>query len=158
MKENLIQYARYNQWANEKLVTLLNIQAPELIEKEIASSFSTIKKTILHVAEAEAIWLSRLNNTSFPELLSIGGKSIDYIREADKMLADFILSKEEAYFTQSTAYKNKKGEPFTNINHSIIMHVFNHGTFHRGQVVSMLRNGGFKGLIDSTDFITFERL
>ena len=50
-----------------------------------------------------------------------------------------------------------KGEEFTNVNTAIFMHVFNHGTFHRGQVVSMMRNAGYTGQIESTDFISYER-
>ena len=49
MKETVLKFARYNQWANNKIVNLLTTQAPEFIEKEIPSSFPTIKKTILHL-------------------------------------------------------------------------------------------------------------
>jgi uncharacterized damage-inducible protein DinB len=69
-----------------------------------------------------------------------------------------VQSKEDNYFSKSTTYKNLKGENFTNVNGSILLHVFNHGTFHRGQAVAMMRNAGFIGHIDLTDFIAFERL
>ena len=158
MKENLLKYARYNQWANEKTLTLLNMETPELVDKEITSSFNTIKKTILHIADASYIWHCRLTGRPFDTLPSKSGKSINYLKEADQLLIDFITSKEDLYFTQSTTYTNLKGESFTNVNSSIVMHIFNHATFHRGQVVSMLRNAGFHAAIDSTDFITYERL
>jgi uncharacterized damage-inducible protein DinB len=158
MKETLLKLAKYNQWANSKLVTLLYSKAPDFIEKEIASSFPTIKHTFLHIADAEVIWHSRLSNTAFPELPSKTGKSIECINESNKLLVDFISSKDDAYFAQSTLYKNLKGEEFTNLNQAILMHVFNHATFHRGQIVSMLRNAGFKGPVESTDFITYERI
>jgi uncharacterized damage-inducible protein DinB len=158
MKENLLQYAGYNQWANKKMLHLLKTKTPELIEKEIPSSFNSIKKTIMHIADAEYIWHCRLTSSPFPDIPGQTGKPIDYLEDIDQLLLDFIASKEESYFTQSTAYKNLKGESFTNVNNDILMHVFNHGTFHRGQVISMLRNAGFNKAIDSTDFIAYARL
>jgi uncharacterized damage-inducible protein DinB len=158
MKETVLKYARYNQWANHKIVNLLTNQAPEFIEKEITSSFPTIKKTILHIADAELIWHSRLANTPFPELPSKTDVSIEIVKDSNRLLIEYISSKDDAYFNDSTTYKNLKGEPFTSINNAIFMHVFNHATFHRGQLVSMLRNAGFNLPIESTDFISFERV
>jgi len=157
MKELLIKYALYNQWANAKLVSLLTDKAPGFIEKEITSSYTSIKQTFLHIADAELIWHCRLTDAPFPELPSKTGRPVEYIKETNKLLLDFVSSKDEAYFTQTTSYKNLKGEAFTNVNSAILMHIFNHATFHRGQIVSMLRNAGYTGQIDSTDFISFER-
>jgi uncharacterized damage-inducible protein DinB len=157
MKETLVKFAGYNQWANDKLITLLIQKAPELIEKEIGSSYATIKQTFLHMADAELIWHARLTDADFPDLPSKAGKPITFLKEADQLLTDFLSSKSEDYFIQATSYKNLKGDAFTNMNNAILMHIFNHATFHRGQVVSMLRNAGYKGQIESTDFISFER-
>lgn len=157
MKEILIKYAHYNQWAANKLLTLLAAKAPQLVEKEITSSYPTIKQTVLHIADAEQIWHSRLTDAPFPELPSKTGKPIECLQHTNQLLIDLISSKNEEYFTRSTSYKNMKGDAFTSLNSAIWMHVFNHGTFHRGQIVSMLRNAGFQGPIESTDFITYER-
>lgn len=158
MKDILIKYARYNQWANAKLVSVITTQAPQLLEKEIASSFNSIKGTILHMADAEYIWHVRLTNGAPDKIPGKSGAGIEALAKLDQVWVDFISAKDEKYFTQSTDYKTIKGDPFTNNNFAILMHLFNHSTFHRGQVVTQLRNGGFTGVIDSTDFISFERL
>jgi len=158
MKITLLKLARYNQWANKILVNLVQTQAPELLEKEIDSSFNTLKKTILHIADAEYIWHCRLTNVPFDKIPSKIGSGIEALEVQDQKIISFIESKEDAYFGQSTDYKNLKGDPFSSQNFSILTHLFNHGTFHRGQIVTMLRNGGFKGHIDATDFIAFERV
>ncbi len=158
MKDLLLKYARYNQWANEKLVNVIKTQAPELLEKVIPSSFDTIKKTFLHVADAEYIWHVRMSGGTADKIPGKSGAGIEAVAEMDQRLIDFISSKDDAYFRQSTSYKSIKGDPFTNNNGAIFWHVFNHSTFHRGQVVTQLRNGGFTGAVDSTDFISFERL
>jgi uncharacterized damage-inducible protein DinB len=157
MKETLLKYARYNQWANAKLIKLIQTQAPVLLEKEIASSFNSIKKTILHVADAEYIWHVRMTNGTPDKIPGASGAGMEALAENDQRLIDLVASKNDAYFSESTSYKNIKGEPFTNNNLAIFWHVFNHSTFHRGQIVGQLRNAGFTNPIDSTDFITYER-
>jgi len=157
MKDVLLKYARYNQWANQKLVSIITTQAPELLEKEIASSFNSIKKTILHMADAEYIWHVRLTNGPPDKIPGKSGAGIEALAATNKTMIDFISSQTENFFTQNTSYKSLKGDPFTSNNFSILWHVFNHGTFHRGQVVTMLRNGGYTGPVDQTDFIAFER-
>ncbi|HWY37903.1 MAG TPA: DinB family protein [Bacteroidia bacterium] len=157
MKQSLLKYARYNQWANQKLVTLVSTQTPELLEKEIASSFNSIKKTILHMADAGYIWHCRVTGAPPDKIPGKSGAGIEALDQTDQKLIEFIESKDDLYFTRSTSYKSIKGEPFNNNNAAIFWHVFNHGTFHRGQIVSMLRNGGYRGPVDSTDFIAFER-
>ncbi len=158
MKDALLKYAHYNKWANTILVTLLTNKAPEFIEKEIASSYPTIKHTFLHIADAELIWHSRLTGGAFPALPSKTDQPINCLLDSNNLLIDFISSKDNDYFKQATTYKNLKGEEFTSINDAVFTHVFNHGTFHRGQIVSMLRNAGYTGKIESTDFISYDRL
>ncbi len=158
MKTTLLKLANYNSWANAKIIGLLKTQAPNLIEKEIASSFNSIHKTILHMADAEYAWHCRLVNVPLTDIPTKTGKTIDCLKDTNQKLLEFVQSKEDKYFSESTAYKNMKGENFTNMNNSILLHVFNHGTFHRGQIVTIMRNAGFTGEIESTDFITFERL
>lgn len=157
MKETLLKYARYNQWANARLINLVQTQAPQLLDREIASSFNSIKKTILHVADAEYIWHVRMTGGTADKIPGQSGAGIEVLAECDQKLIDLVASKDDAYFSQSTSYKNIKGEPFTNNNFAIFWHVFNHSTFHRGQIVTQFRNGGFSAPVDSTDFITFER-
>lgn len=158
MKNTLLKLAAYNQWANAKIIDLLKAETPQLIEKEIASSFNSINKTLMHIADAEYIWHCRLNNLPFTNVPGKSGKTIDVLKETNKQLLDFVSAKDESYFSHNTTYKTLKGEPFTNNNFAILLHVFNHGTFHRGQVISMMRNAGYSGAIESTDLIAFERL
>jgi uncharacterized damage-inducible protein DinB len=66
MKEILIQYAGYNAWANKRIIdSILSLQ-PEKQEKEITSSFSSIKETVVHIWAAEFVWLQRLQLVEQP--------------------------------------------------------------------------------------------
>ncbi|MFL5508025.1 MAG: DinB family protein, partial [Gemmatimonadaceae bacterium] len=52
-------------------------------------------------------------------------------------------------------YKNSAGEQFTSSVENILTHVFMHGSYHRGQVASLVRAGG--DTPSPTDYIFFTR-
>jgi uncharacterized damage-inducible protein DinB len=161
MKELLLQYTSYNVWANQKILNLLSSLPAELMTKEIKSSFPSIRKTILHIWDAETIWIKRLHGESiltWPSKTLAEDASVTSMIDTSKAFNEYCTQKEEAWFHQSTNYINISGEKFSTKNSGIVMHVMNHGTFHRGQIISMLRNAGVDSKIDSTDLISFLRL
>ena len=66
MKETLLQYAKYNLWANSRMIEVLAKLSEEKLDMEIESSFPTIRKTVWHCVRAEDIWLQRLNLVGNP--------------------------------------------------------------------------------------------
>ena len=162
MKQTLLRYARYNQWANASILNLVKKEGHSFLDKEMTSSFNSIRKTILHIADAEYIWYARLTEVK-AELIISGlpsktGMGLEALTELDQKHVNLILSKEEDFFNLFTAYQNLKGEAFRTVNSAIFWQVFNHATFHRGQVVTLMRMNGYTGLVESTDFIGFDRL
>lgn len=158
MKEIIVQHVRYNFWANERLVSLFNTVLTDYLDKEVSSSFQSIRKTFLHVWDAEHIWQCRLNNQSFgllpgkmenPDLSGLLKCSSDWI--------DYVEKQDETFFLLSTKYQNMKGDWFANKNSGIIMHCMNHSTFHRGQIIAIARQLGYQGPVPSTDLITYLR-
>ncbi|MGZ3844574.1 MAG: DinB family protein, partial [Flavisolibacter sp.] len=53
-------------------------------------------------------------------------------------------------------YQNTKKEQFKQPIYQMLLHAFNHGTYHRGQLVNMLRQLGVDK-IPGTDFIAWSR-
>ncbi|MEI9934102.1 MAG: DinB family protein [Ferruginibacter sp.] len=62
----------------------------------------------------------------------------------------------EEALLQLFSYKTFKGDPFTQPLYEVVFHVFNHSTYHRGQLVTILRQLGVEK-IPSTDLIVFYR-
>jgi len=127
---------------------------------EMKSSFSTISKTFLHIWDAEFIWLSRLAGESPKTWPSKDNTNIvlsDLTVNSTRFVA-LVNEKKEEFLTQSTTYKNMKNDEFTSENNIIIMHCMNHSTFHRGQIISMLRNAGIDKDLPQSDFISWDRL
>ncbi len=161
MKPLLLNYMEYNHWANEKLCKYLaGIHEPD-IEPDKESEFMTIKKIIMHIADGEQTWLARLSGKNIPHMHNLDplGSFVvlcGMIQKNSLTFIDFIFRKDEDFFTSSTEYINLKGKSFTQNNAEIILHCMNHSTFHRGQVMNMLRHVGYTDQ-SASDFIMFLR-
>jgi uncharacterized damage-inducible protein DinB len=158
MKQLLTQYTAYNLWANTIFADLLKGLEPALLDKEVISSFPSLRKTVHHIWDAELIWISRLKNQtiSWPPTAQFKSPGIHEFVNASASFDEFVRLEDEEFLMETTVYKNIKGQEFSNPNAGIIMHVMNHSTFHRGQLVTMLRNLGHTQ-IPSTDLIAFLR-
>jgi uncharacterized damage-inducible protein DinB len=159
MKTLLTQYTSYNVWANAIFAGLLQEITPALLDKEVLSSFPSLRKTVHHIWDAELIWLSRLKEQTiaWPPTAQFVNAGIQDFVNGSKSFDEFVRFQSEPFLASETTYKNTKGEKFSNPNSGIIMHVMNHSTFHRGQLVTILRHLGAPQ-IPSTDLITYLRM
>ena len=167
MPYTISQHLGYTVWANAKLSQILENVDESVLKKETPSSFPTIEKTILHIWDAELIWLKRLQGESlrdWPSKNFSGGRDtlISAWVEHSVTFKEYIDGKGEAFLRETINYTNTSGHPYSNSVEEIIYHVVNHGTFHRGQIITMLRANGVTKLADSealssTDLITYLR-
>ena len=161
MKSLLLNFLQYNHWANEKMCKYLSgVDEDEIVKKKKAE-YHTIKKVILHIADAEQTWLARLNGKNIPHMHNLdAGKGFaeicKIIRSNSADFIDLISAQEDEFFLSSTEYINLKGKTFSQNNSEIILHCMNHSTFHRGQVMCMLRHVGYTDQ-SASDFIMFLR-
>jgi len=160
MKDLLLQYARYNQWANHRFIDVLLTLDEEKLELQIASSFSTIRETVYHMWSAEFIWLQRLELTENPVWIedifkgSFAEACANW-QTVSKGIIDFISRQyDDRSFEHVLQYYTRQKKSFKTPVSGVLLHVFNHATYHRGQLVTMLRQAGEKK-IPGTDMITF---
>ncbi len=160
MKELLQQYARYNIWANKQLIDVLQKLDNEQLDAEIPSSFPSIRKTVYHLWSAEDIWLQRLLLAEQPVWAeSVFEGSFDEVlgkwKDTSAALLAFVEKQyNDESFRHILQYYNLKKISFKVPVSTVLMQVFNHATYHRGQLVTMLRQAGVKK-IPGTDFHTF---
>jgi uncharacterized damage-inducible protein DinB len=158
VSELLQNYARYNQWAHLKLLDLIGTLSEEQQHAIIPSSFDSLYKTVFHVWGAESLWLGRLNQ----EPITITGdpfnESMEKLSAAlkaiDELWVDWFESKQDDQLVKKLHYHNKAGLPFYQSYDLLLQHIFNHSTYHNGQLVTMLRGLGVKNL-PSTDFVAW---
>lgn len=151
----------YNVWANKKILETL-MQLPEgLIDAETNSSFPTLRKTIYHLWDAQIIWLNRLNGISLTEWPSKSyAKDFDgfdnYVIQQSEDFDRFVQYKSEDFLASQIYYKNMEGKEQQQKAWQLILHCMNHSTYHRGQLITMLRSFEVKNL-PSTDLIFYLR-
>ena len=160
MKELLVQYATYNLWANQQLINTINNLPEDVADTTITSSFSSIKKTLQHLNVVEFIWWQRLKLVE--SILPLEEKN-QSAKEIGKELLSYSLQWKEwvekstvAAFEHEFVYRNSKKEQFKQPVYQMLIHLFNHQTYHRGQLVTMLRQVGIDK-IPATDFIEWSR-
>jgi uncharacterized damage-inducible protein DinB len=161
MKQLLQQYATYNIWANKLITEKIAPLPTEILHKEMNSSFGSIYKTIIHLMDVESIWWQRLK---LQEHVEWPGKSFNgnfeelsrQLLSLSKQWNNWIENTNEVNLTHVFAYQNSKKEHFKQPVYEMLLHLFNHQTYHRGQLVTMLRQNGIEK-IPATDFIVFSR-
>ncbi|MBS1599578.1 MAG: hypothetical protein JST75_15240 [Bacteroidetes bacterium] len=161
MKELIDQYAHYNLWAHKRLLDFINTLNMRQHHQQIASSFNSLYKTVLHVWAAETIWFKRFDRESIridTDPFNASMKELsDSLIQLDQKVLDWVLNKDESALVENLTYRNLKGEEFSQPYYLLLMHLFNHGTYHNGQIVTMLRQLKMEKIPD-TDFIVWTRL
>ena len=157
MNQRYIDYADYNIWANNRLIDDLLKQDEQLLTQELVSSFPTIRATILHIWFAETGWLSRINGKGWE------AKKVTEFSGSNQELFEAWQKTSIAFRDFTTTANLEKEIPFDHNGFSfaiptreIVQTVFNHGSFHRGQVVMMMRQLGISQ-ISQTDYIEWVR-
>lgn len=163
MKELIRQYARYNIWANNEFIKLVSSCTEEQLDKELVSSFPTIRKTIYHLWGAEDIWMQRLQLVEHPERAAANfsgsfGEALTQWQDCSQKLLQFIEKQyDDAAFDHVVEYYNPMKKQSMKLPvYVVLMQVLNHATYHRGQLVTMLRQVGIKK-IPATDFMIFKK-
>jgi uncharacterized damage-inducible protein DinB len=145
----------YNRWANERLTTWLLTLEPEVLYKETPSSFVTIDRTLQHIHSAQVFWDLIFTNQPVNEFnLPLRNDEVaDVI--ADVNLTSRRLMVTCAKFSEQQLTEQIKAPDSTQSRYEYILHVVNHSTYHRGQIVTLCRMLGVTGEIPVTDYDGF---
>lgn len=119
---------------------------------------ATARGIYAHVLGAEHVWLARLRGERaslavWPELDMDGCARL--ARQNAEAIGSFISTLGAADLEREVAYTNSAGLPFRSKVADIVLHLFLHGTYHRGQVALLLRSSG--AIPEPTDYIAFVR-
>lgn len=160
MSYSIKDHFAYAVWATETLVNHLKKLDEKILHQEVKSSFPTIAKTLTHIWDAEIVWMKRFHGVSLTEWPSkdFKGTTSDLLNGLVKSTRDLhahIATGGEAFVTSTIRYKNLKGEEFEGPVEPLLYHIVNHGSYHRGQITTMLRALGAEPI--GTDIIVYLR-
>jgi uncharacterized damage-inducible protein DinB len=137
----------YHYWARDRLLDALEPLTPEQYNRDLGNSFRSIRDTLTHIYAAEWAWYSRWQGESptslvptdrFPDLAALRKEW----GEHEARMRAFISGLNEAGSARVIEYKLLNGQPGASPIWQMVQHVVNHGSYHRGQVTTMLRQIG----------------
>ena len=146
-RQDLYTLYDYNAWANARSLAAAEPLTPEQFLRDLGNSFPSVRDTLAHILAAEWIWLRRWLGESpsglppaagFPSVRSLRDRSAAIERERRAFLEEL----DEARLTQPLTYRDIAGRSASLLLVHSLQHVVNHGTYHRGQVITLLRQLG----------------
>jgi uncharacterized damage-inducible protein DinB len=150
----------YNAWADRRAVDAASALTKEQFTQAMGSSFPSVRDTLAHLFGAEWLWLERFQGRSpaaLPfqgEFKEIGGLKTRWL-EFEPRLLNFVRDLTQADLDRVIEYKTLNFGMYSNPLWQSMQHMVNHGTYHRGQVTTMLRQLGAKPIL--TDLMHFYR-
>jgi uncharacterized damage-inducible protein DinB len=161
MKDTLSQLAAYNIWANQKLLDIILALPEEKQKQEVPSSFKSLYTTTLHMLHAESVWWQRMKlqeriNLPMETFKGSMQELSNELIQQNRQWQQWVNTATEPMLEHVFQYYSSKRDMYKQPVCQMILHVFNHGTYHRGQLVNMLRQLGIEK-IPQTDFIVWSR-
>jgi uncharacterized damage-inducible protein DinB len=158
--DEIQQLYDYNAWANHRSLSAAEKLSSEQFMRSVRSSFSSVRDTLMHICGAEWIWLERFQGrspSSLPDLARF--QDAPSLREhwlpQEQRLLEFVRGLTQSELEREFEYKTLTFGVNRNPLWQSMLHLVNHGTYHRGQVTTLLRQLGAEPA--STDLIYFYR-
>jgi uncharacterized damage-inducible protein DinB len=132
----------YNHWANQRVLDAAESLNEEQLFQELGKSWGSVHHTLVHMMNAEWIWLERWKGTSPREWLPFDDfPSVDAIRSYWAGITRDLLSFVEKLTPESLrltlSYTNSRGIAHQAPLWLLMGHLVNHGTHHRGELTAM---------------------
>lgn len=149
----------FNHWANARTLDACEPLSTEQFLQANGSSFPSIRDTLAHIQAAEWVWLERWQGR-FPALPGADGLAdLAALRTrwdaSSRALLEFVRTRTQAHLDTPHEIRTLDGTPYTHTLWQMMQHVVNHGSYHRGQVATFLRQAGHKA--QPTDLIRYYR-
>jgi uncharacterized damage-inducible protein DinB len=150
----------YNAWANHRALDAVSALPPEQFTKPLGSSFPSVRDSLAHICGAEWVWLERFEGrspSSLPDPSQFGDSASlgAHWAEQETRLLTFVRGLRQTDLDRVMEYKTLKFGVYRNPLWQSMQHLVNHGTYHRGQVTTMLRQLGAQPIL--TDLMHFYR-
>ncbi len=175
MLEHLRLLSRYNQWLNDKLYTAAGQLPADELARDRGAFFGSLLGTLNHILVADIIWLQRFSGhpaqhpaldqiRGMPKPLALAQTLIDNFsalseerRKLDATIISWCEQLDASDLNHPLAYRHMKGEASVKNYASLMLHLFNHQTHHRGQATTLLSQQGLDvGVTDLLALIASE--
>ncbi len=159
LQKLIANYAAYNEWANNKIVKWLQQLGTDTLYCQGASSFSSIDYTLQHILRTQRFWQAFVCGRDTANFnWAVREREVDLVMneilsQSLEMKADFGAFTEVQLVEELTLNMPWAANKLS--RYEYIIHVVNHSTYHRGQIVTLARSIGVTDNIPETDYNFF---
>ncbi len=152
--------ADYNRWMNDKVYEAAGRLDAAALAVDRRAFFGSILGTLNHLVVADLTWLGRFSqHPAWPSLRDSLREwpvpaSLDHVlypdfvelRERrgrlDRLFQAWVCAMKDSDLETPLEYRNMKGVLARRETGSLVLHLFNHQTHHRGQTTTLLTQAG----------------
>jgi uncharacterized damage-inducible protein DinB len=137
----------YHVWARERALAAVAMLTPEQFVRDLGSSFGSVRDTLAHLCGADEVWFARWNGSSptglpppdrFPDVAALRAAWA----ALDPQLRAFVAALDAEGLARKLTYRAFNGQQATLAYWQMLQHLVNHGSYHRGQITTLLRQLG----------------
>ena len=144
---DLVTLFDFHYWARDRVLAAVELLTPEQYTRSLGNSFTSVRDTLVHMYSAEWTWYRRWHGASPTSHLNPANyQDVDALRAAwtghEARMRGYLATLDDTSVNGSLEYKALNGQPASSRISEMLQHVVNHGTYHRGQVTTMLRQVG----------------
>jgi len=138
------EMADYNYWARDRQLEACAALSEEQFRRPLGGSFPSICDTLVHLLAVEWLWLERWRGRSplaiagFDDLTSLAPLAERW-RVVERDMHEYVAGLTEQMLEQPMTCRSTRGEEWTYPLWQQVQHLFNHQSYHRGQVTNYLR-------------------
>jgi len=148
----------FNRWANDRILDAVRPLNINEFTRDLRTSHVSVRGTLVHMLWSEWVWFRRWEGESplilfsdddYEDVEAIASQWSDLDAERERFLAAL----DDNGLGRVFGYENRQGEHWEYPLVSSMQHVVNHSSYHRGQIVTLLRQLGKTP--PTTDFLVF---
>jgi uncharacterized damage-inducible protein DinB len=136
----------FNAWASNRIFEATASMTADQYVKDMKSSLGSIHGTLVHMVGAEKLSLARWQGRTEPLLAASDVPSrealIEVWEKTGLETAGFAGTLTDKKLQETFVLKTLKGEVFEFPLWQTFLHVVDHSTYHRGQVITLMRQQG----------------
>jgi uncharacterized damage-inducible protein DinB len=155
----------YHSWATQTILGRIKELPSSVLSQEVNSSFPTIAHALSHIYAVDKMWYLVLTGTGMPEALQaciplngeIHGSVDEYIQRFVDLSAQYHEWLQGQADLELTILLDN---PFAGVRETslseMVFHLVNHGTYHRGNVSTMLRQSGHASIMNDYSLFWYQ--
>jgi len=136
-------HLRYSTWASQRVFEAAKKLSPEDLTRDVGISHHSILGTLSHIHFADRVWYSRVADPNEPVIRESDWATLEKEWPAIQQKWETWGERlQDADLGRMIATKSLDGIPYQVSVEKIVLHLVNHHSLHRGQIMGMIRQLG----------------